>query len=85
MPAPLAPSMIGLDKRTGQLVAVDDAQIGKRMYHAQWCSPSLGKVDGKELIFLGGGDGVCYAFEAISTPLAEPANRKVPTARPRRG
>ena len=74
--APLAPSLIGLDKRTGRLVATDDAKIGTRMYHAQWCSPSLGEVNGKKLIFLGGGDGVCYAFEAISTALQNPTHLK---------
>ena len=34
-------------------------------YHCQWTSPSLGIVDGRPLLFLGGGDGVCYAFEPL--------------------
>jgi len=62
---PLAPSLIALEKTTGRLVAVDKEQIGTRLYHAQWSSPSLGKVGGRTLIFLGGGDGVCYAFGAV--------------------
>ena len=74
--APLAPSLIGLDKRTGRLVATDNEKIGTRLYHAQWCSPSMGEVNGKKLIFLGGGDGVCYAFEAISEGLEKPAHLK---------
>jgi len=63
--APLAPSLIVLDKRTGRLVATDDEKIGTRLFHAQWSSPSLGEVDGRALVFFGGGDGVCYAFEAL--------------------
>ncbi len=66
LPAPLAPSLIVLDKRTGRLVATDGEKIGMRMYHAQWASPSLGEVNGRTLIFFGGGDGVCYAFEALT-------------------
>jgi outer membrane protein assembly factor BamB len=69
---PEAPSFVVLDKRTGRLVAVDDEGIGARMYHAQWSSPSLGKVGEKTLVFFGGGDGVCYAFEAISEARTEP-------------
>jgi outer membrane protein assembly factor BamB len=65
-PFPDSPSLIALDKRSGRLVACDDEQIGKRCFHGQWSSPSLGKVGGKTLIFFGGGDGVCYAFEALS-------------------
>jgi hypothetical protein len=34
------------------------------MLHGQWSSLALGQVGGKTLIFFGGGDGRCYAFEA---------------------
>ncbi len=70
---PLAPSLIVLDKMTGRLVATDDEKIGTRLYHAQWSSPSLAKVGDKTLIFLGGGDGVCYAFEAMTAASPQPA------------
>jgi outer membrane protein assembly factor BamB len=66
-PAPLAPSLIALDKKTGRLLATDDARIGTRVLHGQWSSPSLGTAGGRKLVFFGGGDGVCYAFEALST------------------
>ncbi|NQT86863.1 PQQ-binding-like beta-propeller repeat protein [bacterium] len=62
---PDAPSLIVLDKRTGRLVAVDDAGIGPRIFHGQWASPSTAKVGGRQLVFYGGGDGVVYAFEAL--------------------
>ena len=63
VPAPFAPSLIALDRRTGALVAEDDARIGERLFHGQWGSPSCGVVNGRKLIFFGGGDGWCYAFE----------------------
>jgi outer membrane protein assembly factor BamB len=63
-PAPTAPNLIVLDKKTGRLVAVDDVLIAPRMLHGQWSSPSLGQVGGKTLVFFGGGNGICYAFEA---------------------
>jgi len=62
---PDAPAFIALDKRTGALLAVDDTKISKELFHAQWGSPSLGRVGERELVFLGGSDGVCYAFEAL--------------------
>jgi outer membrane protein assembly factor BamB len=61
-----APTLIVLNKHTGRLVATDGELIGRRMMHGHWASPALGQVGGKNLIFLGGGDGVCYAFDALS-------------------
>jgi len=68
VPSPKAPSLIVLDKRTGELVAVDDADIGPRILHGQWSSPSLGVVGGRTLVFYGGGDGCLYAFDAEPVP-----------------
>ena len=64
IPSPLSPSFIALDKKTGQLRGEDDAHIGPRIFHGQWSSPSTGKVNGRQVIFFGGGDGFCYAFDA---------------------
>lgn len=64
--APGAPVLIALDKRTGRLVAKENEGISARLFHAQWSSPSLGLVNGQPLVFLGGGDGVCYAFRALA-------------------
>jgi outer membrane protein assembly factor BamB len=64
IPSPFAPSYIVLHKKTGKLVAEDNAGIGPRIFHGQWSSPSTGVVNGKQLIFFGGGDGICYAFNA---------------------
>jgi outer membrane protein assembly factor BamB len=64
IPSPLSPSFIALDRKTGLLRGEDDAHIGPRIFHGQWSSPSAGKVNGRQLIFFGGGDGWCYAFDA---------------------
>ncbi len=63
--SPDSPSLIVLDKATGRLVARDGEGIGPRIIHCTWASPALGEVNGRALVFFGGGDGVCYAFEAL--------------------
>ena len=65
VPCPDAPSLIVLDKATGQLVAKDGEGIGPRVFHSIWASPSMGTVNGQKRVFFGGPDGVCYAFEAL--------------------
>jgi outer membrane protein assembly factor BamB len=67
VPSPLSPSLIALNKNTGELLAEDDAKIGPRIFHGLWSSPSTGKVNGKQVIFFGGGDGFVYAFDAKPT------------------
>ncbi len=64
VPSPNSPSFVAIDKRTGKLVGEDNAGIGPRIFHGQWSSPSMGEVKGRKLIFFGGGDGICYAFDA---------------------
>ena len=44
--------------------------------HGQWSSPSLGRVGDRSLVFFGGGDGVCYAFEALATVPDKPVKLK---------
>jgi len=65
VPSPQAPTLIALNKNTGELVATDDANLGPRILHGSWSSPSLGKVGDRELLFFGGPDGVCYAFDPV--------------------
>lgn len=64
IPSPLSPSFIALDKKTGELRGEDNAQIGPRIFHGQWTSPSAGQVNGQWQVFFGGGDGVAYALDA---------------------
>ncbi len=64
---PDAPSLIVLEKATGRLVARDNERIAPQIFHATWSSPSLGTVDGRELLFFAGGNGVLYAFEPLTS------------------
>ncbi|MBN1418564.1 MAG: PQQ-binding-like beta-propeller repeat protein [Planctomycetes bacterium] len=73
IPSPHAPSLIALDKRTGSLVAVDDAGIGPRILHGQWSSPSLARAGGRDLLLFGAGDGYLYAFDPV--PVDVPGER----------
>lgn len=73
VPFPFAPSLIVLNKLTGALAGEDDAHIGPRILHGQWSSPAAGNVNGRPLVFFGGGDGWCYAFDAKPTESGDKA------------
>jgi outer membrane protein assembly factor BamB len=75
-PAPDAPNVIVLDKRTGRLVATDDTRIADHLLHGQWSSLAMGRVGGRKLLFFGGGDGCCYAFEALASVPERPVRLK---------
>ena len=77
VPNPAAPSMIVLNRKTGKLVARDNANIGPKIYHGQWSSPSFGLAGDRNLVFFGGGDGVCYAFDPPSAQAAGKSNRQL--------
>jgi outer membrane protein assembly factor BamB len=63
---PKAPSLVVVDKATGRLLAREREGIGRRTVHGTWASPALGEVGGRRLVFFGGGDGACYAFDTLS-------------------
>ena len=63
IPQPLAPCIIALHKKDGSLAAEEAEKIGERILHCNWSSPSAGKVNGKDAIFFGAGDGSLYAFD----------------------
>jgi outer membrane protein assembly factor BamB len=75
---PAAPSLVVLDKRTGQFIARDDEHIAPNIFHCTWSSPSFGEVNGKPLIFFAGGNGIVYAFEPVkeSSPGESPGKLK---------
>jgi outer membrane protein assembly factor BamB len=62
---PTAPSLVVLDKRTGQLLARDDGRISARVFHGQWSSPALAEARGRRVVVYGGGDGVCHGFAPL--------------------
>jgi outer membrane protein assembly factor BamB len=76
LPAPHAPNVIVLDKRNGRLVAVDDTRIAEHLLHGQWSSIALGKAGDRKLALFGGGDGRCYAFEALASVPKKPVRLK---------
>ncbi|MEM7199017.1 MAG: PQQ-binding-like beta-propeller repeat protein [Planctomycetota bacterium] len=61
-PAPNAPCLIVLDKKTGALLGEESAGLSQRIFHSNWSSPAYLKTDAKELVIFGGPDGVLYAF-----------------------
>ena len=65
VPAPRAPSLIAVDKRSGAVVwrAVGP---GAEVLHGQWCSPALANVNGHWQVLFGGGDGWLRAYDAMS-------------------
>lgn len=63
-----SPSLIVLDKNTGKLLATEQEGIFERTFHGAHSSPMLARVNGRELVILGGGDGWCYAFETDFAP-----------------
>ncbi|MBI3191070.1 MAG: PQQ-binding-like beta-propeller repeat protein, partial [Pedosphaera parvula] len=73
---PDAPSLVVLDKRTGRLLARENERNASRIFHCTWSAPSLGTVNGRELIFFCGGDGIVYAYEPIRGAV-EPLNRSI--------
>jgi hypothetical protein len=65
MTTPDAPALVVIDRITGRLAARDDERMAPRTIHCTWSSPSMGEVGGRTLAFFGGGDGYCYAFDAL--------------------
>ncbi|MEM7233650.1 MAG: PQQ-binding-like beta-propeller repeat protein [Planctomycetota bacterium] len=63
IPAPRAPSFLGVDKTTGNVVW-QVAGPSPRVFHGQWSSPAVLETKGRTLALFGGGDGVLYALEA---------------------
>lgn len=65
IPNPKAPTLVCVNKKTGELAGFEDSGLSQRIFHSDWTSPSYAKVNGKGLIIFGGPDGVCYAFDPI--------------------
>lgn len=63
IPSPNAPSLIALHRETGKLAGEEASGISKRLYHCNWSSPTMGKVDGNDVLFFGAGDGFLYGFD----------------------
>ena len=65
VPSPRAPSLIAVDKRSGEVVwrAIGP---GEQVLHGQWSSPVAANVNGRIQVLFGGGDGWLRAYDAAS-------------------
>lgn len=65
VPSPRAPSLIAVNKHSGELVwrAVGP---GDRVLHGDWSSPVAANVNGRIQVLFGGGDGWLRAYDAAS-------------------
>ncbi len=64
---PDAPSLVVVDKRTGEYLARDDERMAPNIFHCTWSAPAMGNVAGKPVIFFCGGNGIVYGFEPLPT------------------
>ena len=62
-PAPFAPSLILVDKKSGKLIGEEASGLSQRIFHSNWSSPAYLKTDERELCIFGGPDGWVYAFD----------------------
>jgi HEAT repeat protein len=65
VPSPRAPSLIAVDKRSGEVVwrAIGP---GEQVLHGQWSSPVAANINGRMQVLFGGGDGWLRAYDAAS-------------------
>jgi HEAT repeat protein/outer membrane protein assembly factor BamB len=65
VPSPRAPSLIAVEKRSGEVVwrAIGP---GEHVLHGQWSSPVAANVNGRIQVLFGGGDGWLRAYDAAS-------------------
>jgi outer membrane protein assembly factor BamB len=65
VPSPHAPSLIAVNKRSGELIwrAIG---AGDRVLHGSWSSPVAANVNGRMQVLFGGGDGWLRAYDAMS-------------------
>ena len=65
VPSPRAPSLIAVDKRSGEVVwrAIG---AGEQVLHGQWSSPVAANVNGRMQVLFGGGDGWLRSYDAAS-------------------
>jgi outer membrane protein assembly factor BamB len=62
VPAPHGPSMVALNKNTGELIW-ENAEPGEHVLHGSWSNPSYAVIKGKPQVMYPGGDGVLRSFE----------------------
>ncbi len=63
-PAPFAPSLVQLDKQTGELRAEEASGLSEQIFHCNWSSPAWLDTGDTKLCIFGGPDGWVYGFRA---------------------
>jgi len=61
-PAPFAPSIIQVDKKTGRLLGEESSGLSQRIFHCNWTSPAWFESGDAKLCIFGGPDGWVYGF-----------------------
>ncbi len=79
MDVPEAAALLVFDAESGRPLGRDDFWVGPWMVHGQWTSPTLGRVDGKDILFFASGNGVLYAFRALDRAMVLPYAEKPTT------
>ena len=70
VPSPKAPSIIAVDKVTGEL-AWEDNSVHEKILHGQWSTPSVGKIGGVDQVVHAQGDGWVRGYELTGKKLWE--------------
>ena len=65
MPAPDAPAIVAVNKKTGQVVWSDNSP-GDSVLNGQWASPMVVTIGGVDQVVMGQGDGWVRGYEAHS-------------------
>jgi outer membrane protein assembly factor BamB len=65
IPAPAAPSLIAVHRRTGRLTWRDNTP-GSRILHGQWSSPAVARIGDSVQVVVGQGDGWARGFDALT-------------------
>ena len=65
LPSPRTPSIIALNKNTGELVWQDNS-VGERILHGQWSSAAVGEIGGVVQVVMGQGDGWVRGYKALT-------------------
>lgn len=70
VPSPLAPSIIALNKESGELVWEDNS-VEDRILHGQWSTPAVGRIGGVVQVVSAQGDGWVRGYDLQGEKLWE--------------
>ena len=70
IPSPLAPSIIAINKNTGELIWEDNS-VEDRILHGQWSTPTVGEIGGAVQVVSAQGDGWVRGYDLEGNKLWE--------------